>query len=252
MNIVRGERFTTRWLSDPEISLVNVLPPYSDHEFFATKQELAEGASSLVRSLDGVWKAHFALNPAGAPQALLDGSALDETLREITVPCEFQLVAPEWDPPHYVNTQYPWDGHEALQAPEVSDEYNPTVTCVKTFALSLKDMQNRIVLHLAGVEAAVLVVVNGHEVGYAEDSFTAHAFNITPFVRVGENRIALRVFKRCSGSWMEDQDFWRFSGIHRSVTLHFWPETHLADVRVRRNSYRGVTEGSEWWEREGV
>ena len=233
MNIVRGERFTTRWLSDPEISLVNVLPPYSDHEFFATKQELAEGASSLVRSLDGVWKAHFALNPAGAPQALLDGSALDETLREITVPCEFQLVAPEWDPPHYVNTQYPWDGHEALQAPEVSDEYNPTVTCVKTFALSLKDMQNRIVLHLAGVEAAVLVVVNGHEVGYAEDSFTAHAFNITPFVRVGENRIALRVFKRCSGSWMEDQDFWRFSGIHRSVTLHFWPETHLADVRVR-------------------
>ncbi|MBQ2952794.1 MAG: DUF4981 domain-containing protein [Clostridia bacterium] len=233
MNIIRGERFTTKWLSDPEISLVNVLPPYSDHEFFASKQEAEEGVSSLVRSLDGTWKAHFALNPAGAPQELLESGAMDGTLREITVPCEFQLVAPEWDPPHYVNTQYPWDGHEALQAPEVSDEYNPTVTCVKTFALSLKDMQNRIVLHLAGVEAAVLVVVNGHEVGYAEDSFTAHAFNITPFVRVGENRIALRVFKRCSGSWMEDQDFWRFSGIHRSVTLHFWPETHLADVRVR-------------------
>ncbi|MBQ7848263.1 MAG: DUF4981 domain-containing protein [Clostridia bacterium] len=233
MNIRPGDRFTPAWLADPEVSLVNVLPPCSDHAFFASKQEAEEGVSSLVRSLDGAWKAHFAINPAGAPAELLTGSTLDGTLREISVPCEFQLVAPEWDPPHYVNTQYPWDGHEALKAPEVSETYNPTVTCIRTFSLSLKDMQHRIVLHLAGVEAAVLVVVNGHEVGYAEDSFTAHSFNITPFVRVGENRIALRVFKRCTGSWMEDQDFWRFSGIHRSVSLHLWPESHLADLRVR-------------------
>ena len=233
MNITRGERFTPAWLSNPEITLVGAMPPCSDHDFYATKQEAEEGVSSLVRSLDGTWRAHFAMNPAGAPEALLTGSTLDGTLREIPVPCEFQLIAPEWDPPHYVNTQYPWDGHENLKAPEVSEEYNPTVTCVRNFSLSLKDMQHRIILHLAGVEAAVLVTVNGHEVGYAEDSFTAHAFNITPFVRVGENRIALRVFKRCSGSWMEDQDFWRFSGIHRSVSLHFWPESHLADIRVR-------------------
>ena len=233
MSIKPGDRFTPAWLADPEISLVNVLPPCSDHEFFASKQEAEEGASSLVRSLDGTWRAHFALNPAGAPDELLTGASLDSTLREIPVPCEFQLIAPEWDAPQYVNTQYPWDGHEALQAPEISSEYNPTVTCVKTFTLSLKDMQHRIVLHLGGAEAAVLVVVNGHEVGYAEDSFTAHAFNITPFVRVGENRLALRVFKRCTGSWLEDQDFWRYSGIHRSVSLHFWPETHLADIRVR-------------------
>ncbi len=233
MNITRGDRFTTAWLADPEITLVGAMPPCSDHEFFATKQELTEGVSSLVRSLDGTWKAHFAMNPADAPDALLTGSTLDGTLREIPVPCEFQLIAPEWDPPHYVNSQYPWDGHEELTPPQVSGQYNPTVTCVRNFSLSLKDMQHRIILHLAGVEAAVLVTVNGHEVGYAEDSFTSHAFNITPFVRVGENRIALRVFKRCSGSWLEDQDFWRFSGIHRSVSLHFWPEAHLADVRVR-------------------
>ena len=226
-------KFSTAWLSNPEITLVGTLPPCSDHEFFATKQEAETGASSLVRSLDGAWKAHFAMNPAQAPDALLAGSSLDATLREIDIPCEFQLVAPEWDGPQYVNTQYPWEGHEELKAPEVSETYNPTVTCVKTFSLSLKDMQNRIILHLAGVEAAVLVVVNGHEVGYCEDSFTAHAFNITPYVRVGENRIVLRVFKRCSGSWLEDQDFWRWSGIHRSVTLHFWPEAHLADIRVR-------------------
>ena len=233
MSNIRSGLFTTAWLSNPEIFSVNEQPAASDHEFFANAQEMAEGWSSLVRSLDGKWKAHFAMNPAGAPDALLTGSIMDGGLRDINVPCEFQLENPEWDPPQYVNTQYPWDGHEDLKAPEVSEKYNPTVTCVKTFPLSLKDLQHRIILHLAGVEAAVLVYLNGHEVGYAEDSFTSHSFNISKCARVGENRLVLRVFKRCSGSWLEDQDFWRYSGIHRSVSLHFWPENHLADIRVR-------------------
>ncbi len=233
MSNIRSDRFTTAWLSNPEVFSVNEQPVGSDHEFFASQQELAEGYTSLVRSLDGNWKAHFAMNPAGAPDALLTGSIMDGGLKDITVPCEFQLANPEWDAPHYVNTQYPWDGHEALKAPEVSETYNPTVTCVKTFHLSLKDLQHRIMLHLAGVEAAVLVYMNGREIGYAEDSFTSHTFDVTAAARVGENRLVLRVFKRCSASWIEDQDFWRFSGIHRSVSLHFWPESHLADLRVR-------------------
>jgi len=233
MSNVRSERFTAAWLSNPEIFSVNELPATSDHEFFASKKEMAEQDSSLVRSLDGKWKAHFAMNPAGAPDALLTDAIMDESLREISVPCEFQLENPEWDPPHYVNTQYPWDGHEDLKAPEVSEEYNPTVTCVKTFTLSPKDLQHRVILHLAGVEAAVLVYLNGHEIGYAEDAFTSHSFDVGSFAREGENRLVLRVFKRSSASWIEDQDFWRFSGIHRSVSLHFWPESHLVDLCVR-------------------
>ena len=233
MKQIARERFETAWLSNPEIFSVHELPDCSDHAFYATMAEADADASSLVKSLDGAWKAHFAMNPSEAPDTLLTSAALDETLREIQVPCEFQMEAPEWDPPHYVNTQYPWDGHEALQAPQVSEVYNPTVTCIRHFSLSLPQVQQRTVLHLAGVEAAVLVYVNGHEVGYAEDSFTPHRFDLTPYVHVGENRLALRVFKRCTGSWMEDQDFWRFSGIHRSVSLHFYPETHLYDLRVR-------------------
>ena len=233
MKQIARERFETAWLSNPEIFSVHELPDCSDHAFYATMAEADADASSLVKSLDGAWKAHFAMNPSEASDTLLTSATLDETLREIQVPCEFQMEAPEWDPPHYVNTQYPWDGHEALQAPQVSEVYNPTVTCIRHFALSLPQVQQRTVLHLAGVEAAVLVYVNGHEVGYAEDSFTPHRFDLTPYVHVGENRLALRVFKRCTGSWMEDQDFWRFSGIHRSVSLHFYPETHLYDLRVR-------------------
>ncbi len=233
MSNVRTPRFTPAWLSDPTVYSVGEMPIGSDHSFYATNQEADAGVSSLVRSLDGPWRAHFAMTPADAPDALLTGPSLDETLREISLPCEFQLVAPEWDGPQYVNTQYPWDGREELVPPQVSDTYNPTVTCVRRFTLSLKDMQHRIMLRLDGAEAAVLVYVNGHEVGYAESSFTPSMFNITGYVRVGENRVALRVFKRCSGSWLEDQDFWRYSGIHRSVSLHFWPESHLADIRVR-------------------
>ncbi len=237
MSNIRSDRSTqpavAAWLADPRVFSVGEMPVVSDHEFFASHQEMAAGHSSLVRSLDGKWKAHFAMNPSSAPAALLTGSIMDGGLKEITVPCEFQLINPEWDPPHYVNTEYPWDGHEDMKAPEISSEYNPTVTCVKTFHLSLKDLQNRIILHLGGVEAAVLVYMNGHEIGYAEDSFTSHSFDVSHCARVGENRLVLRVFKRCTGSWIEDQDFWRFSGIHRSVSLLFWPESHLADIRVR-------------------
>ena len=224
--------FTPEWLSDPEIFAVNTLPPFSDHEVYASAREAKAGKSSLVRSLDGAWRAHFAINPDGAPDSLLTDGSEDEALRQIKVPCEFQLVNPEWDPPHYVNTQYPWDGHEALVPPEVSKEYNPTVTAIRRFELSEADLDHTIVLTFGGVEAAVAVYMNGAFVGYAEDSFTPHHFDVTAFVKPGENRLAARVFKRCAGSWMEDQDFWRFSGIHRSVTLTLRPKTHLLDLRV--------------------
>ena len=198
MKQIARERFETAWLSNPEIFSVHELPDCSDHAFYATMAEADADASSLVKSLDGAWKAHFAMNPSEAPDTLLTSAALDETLREIQVPCEFQMEAPEWDPPHYVNTQYPWDGHEALQAPQVSEVYNPTVTCIRHFSLSLPQVQQRTVLHLAGVEAAVLVYVNGHEVGYAEDSFTPHRFDLTPYVHVGE-RCACSSAARAAG-----------------------------------------------------
>jgi len=234
--------FSLSWLSDPNVFAVNRLPACSDHDFFRSVEEAQCGETSLVRSLDGQWRAHFAICPADAPDALLVSDDMDAGLQQITVPGEFQLQNPQWDPPHYVNTQYPWDGREDLIAPQVSDTYNPTVTAIRTFELSEGDVAaDRIVLTFAGVEAALALFVNGEFVGYAEDSFTAHRFDVTPFVRVGFNRIAARVFKRCTGVWMEDQDFWRFSGIHRSVTLTFEPKIHLADVFARTPLYDNYT-----------
>lgn len=226
--------FETCWLSDPTIFAVNRLPAVSDHQIYRSVSEADAEISSLVRSLDGTWKAHFAICPADAPQALLHSADGDAQLRDITVPGEFQLQNPEWDAPQYVNVQYPWDGREALVPPQVSETYNPTVTAIRTFELSAADLDcGRVVLTFGAVESAVALYINGQFVGYSEDSFTPHHFDVTPFVQEGCNRLAARIFKRCSSTWMEDQDFWRYSGIHRSVTLTFEPKTHLADIFVR-------------------
>ncbi len=227
------KEFSTAWLANPEIFSVGELAPFSDHEIFASVAEADEGKSSLVRSLDGAWRAHFAICPAEAPESLIADASGDAELMEITVPCEFQLVNPEWDPPHYVNTQYPWDGKEDLKAPEVSEKYNPTVTAIRTFELSAEDLKSQLVLTFGGVEAAVALYLNGKFVGYGEDTFTPHHFDISAFAVEGVNRLCARIFKRCTGTWLEDQDFWRFSGIHRSVTLTLRPKTHLNDLRVK-------------------
>ncbi len=225
--------FSLSYLSDPTVFSVGRMAPCSDHAFFASAEEADSGVSSRVRSLNGLWKAHFALRPSDAPDRLLSDGASDAGLRDIQVPCEFQLENPSWDPPHYVNVQYPWDGLEELVPPQVSKEYNPTVTCLRRFTLSANDLKaGRIAVCFGAAEAALAVWINGQFAGYSEDSFTPHRFDITALVREGDNHIAARVFKRCTGTWMEDQDFWRFPGIHRDVTLEFHGASHLRDVFV--------------------
>ena len=225
--------FNLSWLSDPAIHTVREMAPFSDHQVYATAQEAAVEKSSLVRCLNGAWRAHFVRRPSLAPDALLTEDCYDAELMEIQVPCEFQMVNPEWDGLQYVNTQYPWDGKENLAAPEVSEIDNPTVTAIRTFELTEAEAQQQIILTFEGVEAAMALYVNGQFSGYCECSFTPHHFDISETAKAGVNRIAARIFKRCSSTWIEDQDFWRFSGIHRSVTLTLRPRMHLEDLRVK-------------------
>ncbi len=240
---MHASAFDPAWLKDPTVFAVNLLPPCSDHAVFADEAEAETGVSGLVRNLNGIWRASFAMRPAEADDTLITDGSGDDELETVTVPGEFQLHKPDWDPPHYVNFQYPWDGHEALVPPMVSDAYNPTVTCVRRFEVTDSERRcGRAVLTFEGVEAAVAVWLNGCFLGYAEDSFTPHRFDATAALRTGENRLVARVFKRCTGSWLEDQDFWRFSGIHRSVTLTFEPRTHLADIFVRTPLEKDYTE----------
>ena len=120
----------------------------------------------------------------------------------------------------YINTLYPWDGHAELRPPEIHWEDNPVGSYVREFDLEPGLLGKRICISLQGVEQACCVWLNGCFVGYAEDSFTPSDFDLTPYIRETGNRLCVEVYKRSSAAWIEDQDFFRFSGIFRTVFLY--------------------------------
>ena len=120
---------------------------------------------------------------------------------------------------HYTNTIYPWDGVSELRPPQIDWNDNPVGSYVRYFDLDEPLRGKRVCISFQGAEQAIYVWLNGQFVGYAEDSFTRSEFDITPFIKEGRNLIIVRVFRFSSASWLEDQDFWRFSGIFRPVIL---------------------------------
>ena len=121
--------------------------------------------------------------------------------------------------PQYANVQYPWEGWQELKAGELPEDFNPVASYVKYFELPEDWKGEKVCISFQGVESAFALWLNGTYVGYAEDSFDPSEFDLTPYLIDGENKLAVQVFKWCSGSWCEDQDFFRFSGIYRDVYL---------------------------------
>lgn len=220
--------FDPKWLTDPQVFQVNRLPAHASYMVRG-----ADGAP-LEQTLDGAWKFFYAQTPGASPQEFYregyDVSGWDE----IAVPGYIQLQGGgKYGTPHYVNTQYPWDGHERLEPPAVPERYNPVGCYVRGFAVP-QSWDGPVCVRFDGVETAFAVWCNGVFIGYSEDSFTPAEFDLTPAVhRDGENRLAVRVYRFSSASWLEDQDFWRMSGIFRSVALFTKAQTHLADLWVK-------------------
>ncbi len=219
------------YLTDPQIFAVGCLPAVSDHDTFADTRETQHGQSSLRLKLDGRWKFSYAQNLAQRPEGFeklgFDCSGWDE----IDVPGHIQLQG--YGKPQYVNTQYPWDGHENPTPPQIPQRDNPVGSYITNFHTPQAWAGSRITLVFHGVESACFVWVNDVAIGYAEDSFTPSRFDITAALNEGENKLAVQVFRFCSGSWLEDQDFWRFSGIFRSVELRAEPLAHVEDIFIR-------------------
>lgn len=223
---------TLSWLTDVHTFAVNRLPAHSDHRYYETVEEAVNaGPMPLRHPLNGNWKFHYAENPASRPEHFyrLDYSCAG--WGDITVPGHIQLQG--YGKPQYVNTMYPWDGHNDIRPPEIPMDHNPVGSYVKFFNLP-EHMKNKpVYISFQGVESAFYVWLNGAFVGYSEDSFTPAEFELTPYLKEGENKLAVEVYQRSTGSWLEDQDFWRFSGIFRDVYLYTVPEIHLYDLRVR-------------------
>lgn len=223
--------FEIKKIHDPKFFKENCMSAHSDHISYADEKEAEEKKSSFRLPLDGIWKFHYAKNYA---QAVTGFEAEDFDCKcwdDIRVPAHIQMEG--YDIPQYVNIQYPWDGREDVWRDTVPSEFNPVASYVKYFTLPEGFMKNGLYISFQGVESGFALWLNGQYVGYSEDSFTPSEFDLTPYVKEGENKLAVQVFKWTSSSWCEDQDFYRFSGIFRSVYLYTMPKVHVYDLKVQ-------------------
>ncbi len=223
--------FEKNRIADPTYFAVNRENAHSNHSFFRNEQELKKGNTTFFHSLSGVWKFFYAKNFSEIPDGF-QGPRFDcSGWANINVPGHLQFQG--YDLPKYVNTQYPWDGHECIYPGQIPVNYNPVGCYVTTFRVPVLMQDERKYLLFEGVESGLAVWVNGQFVGYSTDTFTPSEFDITDYVKKGENKLAVEVFRWTSGSWLEDQDFWRLSGIFRDVYLYSLPKIHIDDMFIK-------------------
>lgn len=224
-------QFDHNKVKDPLFFKENVLPAHSALMIYRDKKEFTKQKSSFRMSLDGVWKFSYAVNKASAIEGFEKSEYDCTSWTDIRVPAHIQMEG--YDAPQYVNVQYPWDGREEIRPGEIPERFNPVASYVKYFEVPSAMQGKELRLAFQGVESGMAVWLNGSYVGYSEDSFTPSEFDITPYVKEGENKLAVQVYKWTSSSWCEDQDFFRFSGIYRSVYLYAAPSVHIEDMRIR-------------------
>ena len=223
-------KYSLEWLTNPEVFAVNRISAHSDHKIYANRKEAETDSSSLIQNLNGTWKFSWAKNPSERIVNFYEESSNTDCFDEIQVPGHMELQG--YGKPQYVNTIYPWEGKEYLRPPFISENDNPVGSYVRYFDLDDSLKNKRIFISFQGVETAFYVWLNGEFIGYSEDSFTPSEFELTPFIRESNNKLAVAVFKRSSASWLEDQDFWRFSGIFRDVFLYAVPVAHVHDMKI--------------------
>lgn len=229
-----------KWLDNPEVFKVNQLEPHSDHCYYLDYSDMKKEKNPLLQSLNGQWEFAYSKNVMERPvdfyKETFDASGFDK----IMVPGHIELAG--YDKIRYINTMYPWEGKEyhrgaySMEATGAEEgmfseaQYNPVGSYIKYFDLDKNMCGKRIHICFEGVEEAMYLWLNGQFIGYAEDSFTPSEFDLTPYIKEKGNVLAVQVHKMSTAAFLEDQDFFRFFGIFRNVTLKTIPDVHLEDV----------------------
>ena len=229
-----------KWLDNPEVFKVNQLEPHSDHCYYLDYSDMKKEKNPLLQSLNGQWEFAYSKNVMERPvdfyKETFDASGFDK----IMVPGHIELAG--YDKIRYINTMYPWEGKEyhrgaySMEATGAEEgmfskaQYNPVGSYIKYFDLDKNMCGKRIHICFEGVEEAMYLWLNGQFIGYAEDSFTPSEFDLTPYIKEKGNVLAVQVHKMSTAAFLEDQDFFRFFGIFRNVTLKAIPDVHLEDV----------------------
>lgn len=216
---------------DPSVSGRNREPSHTPIGVFCDEAEALRGeriAGPFVQLLDGEWKFHLSPSPQECPPVFWEENLDDSSWGTIPVPANWQLQPGCPDRPIYTNIEYPYD-----PTPPFPPEANPTGCYRRTFEIPEEWLERDVRLIFESVDSAFHLWINGLEIGYSEDSRLPAEFRVTPFLRPGKNQITVRVLRYCSGSYLEDQDYWQMSGIQRSVWLAARPKVHIRDFRIR-------------------
>ena len=188
-------------------------------------------------SLNGIWKIHWTKTPEERIKDFWQTNFDCYAWAEMKVPANWEVNG--YGTPIYISAGYPFkiDPPYVMKEPKKDwttyEERNPTGQYRRTFTLPATWQSGQTFLRFEGVMSAFYVWINGQQVGYSQGSMEPSEFNITPYIRQGENQIAIEVYKYSDGSYLEDQDFWRFGGIHRDVMLYHTPNVRLRDVAIR-------------------
>ena len=225
------KQFDYAMVKDPEYFRDGRLDAHSDHVYYASEEEVWDKETSYRESLNGLWKFQYARNYESAIPGFEKTEYCCKDWDDIRVPAHIQMEG--YDAPQYANVQYPWEGHEDIHPGEIPEHFNPVASYVKYFEVPEEMQGKRLFISFQGAESGIALWLNGQFIGYSEDSFTPSEFELTEYVKEGENKLAAQVFKWTASSWCEDQDFYRFSGIYRDVYLYTVPEVHVYDLQIR-------------------
>ncbi|MBQ8948729.1 MAG: DUF4981 domain-containing protein [Prevotella sp.] len=228
---------------DPQVNQVN-REARSAHFFAFENVEKAKGdktQSARYLSMEGLWKFHFVKDHQDAPAGFFSLKYDDSQWTDFPVPGLFELNG--YGDKIYKNIGYAWSTTFKSNPPYIGETNNYTGSYRRTFELPADWKGQEVFFHVGSATSNLSVWVNGQYVGYSEDSKVAAEFNITKYLKKGQNLIAMQVMRWCDGSYLEDQDFWRFTGIAREVYLYATPKSHIQDFFVNADLINGYRDG---------
>ncbi len=207
---------------------------------YASRQQLLKNdprQSPFLRSLNGTWKFNWVRKPAERPQGFYRDGYDVSNWHDIRVPGNWELQG--FGLPIYTDTDYPFPA----DPPHIPPDDNPVGSYRRNFTVPQSWQGYRVFVHFGGVKSAFYVWVNGQKVGYSQGSKTPAEFNISRYVRQGENSLALEVYRYSDGAYLEDQDYWKISGIEREVFLYAVPDVHIRDFFIQADLDETYTNG---------
>ncbi len=218
---------------NPEVFGINKEEAHSTSTPYATVEQATKDdrdSSPFYKSLNGKWKFHWVTKPDDRPLDFYNPEFDVSSWDEIPVPGNWQMFGDGI--PIYVNVKYPF---VEVNPPYIPHNNNPVGSYRTEFNVPSNWKKREVFIHFDGVRSAFYIWLNGKKVGYSQGSMTPTEFNLTPFLQKGTNTLAVEIYRWCDGSYLEDQDMWRLSGIYRDVYLFSTPDVHIRNFFVKTN-----------------